>query len=130
MPVHRIDHVTINSADIDKTCAFYSDVLGFEVQKRTYKSFTGAWLYLDGHPYVHVIARRVQQAPETRGLVDHFALAATDVPGTRAHLTKAGVPFRENPLPDFKLHQIVVQDPDGNKVELNFGNYYTGTPES
>jgi catechol 2,3-dioxygenase-like lactoylglutathione lyase family enzyme len=120
MPLHKIDHVTINSADLDRTCAFYGDVLGFGVQKMEGRGYTGAWLLLSGHPFVHVVARRPQQTPDTTGILDHFALEATDIPGTRAHLSKAGVPFRENALPEFELHQIVVRDPDGVKVELNF----------
>jgi catechol 2,3-dioxygenase-like lactoylglutathione lyase family enzyme len=120
MPLHKIDHITINSTDIDRTCAFYGDVLGFGVKKMEGRGYTGAWLLLSGHPFVHVLARRAQQAPDTTGVLDHFALEATDIPGMRAHLSKVGVPFRENALPEFELHQIVVRDPDGVKVELNF----------
>ena len=120
MPLHKIDHITINSTDIDRTCAFYADVLGFSVKRMEGRGYTGAWLSLSGHPFLHVVARRAEQAPDTTGLLDHFALEATDIPGMRTHLGKAGVPFHENPIPEFELHQIVVRDPDGVKVELNF----------
>ena len=120
MPLHQIDHITINSNDLDRTCAFYADVLGFSVERTGGRGYTGAWLSLSGHPFVHVVARRTEQAPDTLGVLDHFALEATDIPGMRAHLSKVGVPFRENPVPEFELHQIVVHDPDGVKVELNF----------
>lgn len=120
MPFHRIDHITINSTDLDKTCAFYVDVLGFSVKRMEGYGYRGAWLYLNGHPFVHLIARSAEQAPGSTGLIDHFALEATDIPGTREHLSKVGVPFNENPLPQFDLHQIVLLDPDGVKIELNF----------
>jgi catechol 2,3-dioxygenase-like lactoylglutathione lyase family enzyme len=120
MPLHKIDHVTINATDLDRTCAFYGDALGFGVKKMEGRGYTGAWLLLSGHPFVHVVVRRAQQAPDTTGIIDHFALEATDIAGTRAHLSKVGVAFRENALPEFELHQIVVRDPDGVKVELNF----------
>lgn len=120
MPLHKIDHITINSADLDRSCTFYADVLGFGVKRLEGRGYTGAWLLLSGHPFVHLVARRPDQSPDTLGLVDHFALEATDIAGTRAHLSKVGVSFNENSLPEFDLHQIVVRDPDGVKVELNF----------
>jgi catechol 2,3-dioxygenase-like lactoylglutathione lyase family enzyme len=120
MPVHRIDHITLNCSDLEKTCAFYSDVLGFSVQKMEGRGLSGAWLSVDGHPFLHLVSRQPEQARETRGLVDHFALEATDLGETRQRLAGAGVAYRENPVPEFEMHQIVVQDPDGVKVELNF----------
>jgi hypothetical protein len=39
---------------------------------------------------------------------------------TRARLEAAGVPFREASYAQLDIHQIVVHDPDGVKVELNF----------
>ncbi|MGB8365778.1 MAG: VOC family protein [Rhizomicrobium sp.] len=120
MSVHRIDHITLNSSDLAKTCAFYADGLGFDVQKMEGRGYTGAWLLLDGHPYVHLVSRSPEQSPETAGLLDHFALEATGLSETRERLKRAGVNFRENPVPEFDIHQIVVRDPDGVKVELNF----------
>jgi hypothetical protein len=38
----------------------------------------------------------------------------------RGRLTTAGIEFRENSRPDLGIHQIVLHDPDGIKVELNF----------
>jgi catechol 2,3-dioxygenase-like lactoylglutathione lyase family enzyme len=120
MPLHRIDHITLNSSDLAKTCAFYADALGFTVQPMEGLGYQGAWLLLGDHPYVHVISRPPAQPAETPGQVDHFALEATDPIEVRQRLARSGVGFRENPLQDLGLHQIVVQDPDGMKVELNF----------
>ena len=120
MPVHRIDHVTLNASDLARTTAFYRDVLGFDVEVMDGYGAVGAWLYLDGHPYVHVMARAAEQSTDLRPLVDHFALEATDLPGTRAMLSDLGIAVRETPLPQFGLHQLVIHDPDGMKVELNF----------
>jgi catechol 2,3-dioxygenase-like lactoylglutathione lyase family enzyme len=120
MPVHRIDHVTLNASDLSRTCDFYRDALGFQVQPMEGYGIKGAWLSLDGHPYVHVIWRQAEQARESRGLVDHFALQATGIAEMRQRLDGLGVAYRENALPDIGVHQIVMQDPDGVKVELNF----------
>jgi lactoylglutathione lyase len=120
MTVHRINHITLNSSDLAKTCAFYADVLGFSVEEKEGRGLTGAWLSADGHAFLHLIARRPDQAPETRGLVDHFALEATGIAETRRHLESIGVPYHENTIPELDAHQIVVKDPDGVKVELYF----------
>lgn len=120
MAVHRIDHVTLNSSDLERSCGFYADGLGFDVQKMEGRGLTGAWLLLGGHPYVHLVSRTPEQSSETSGLLDHFALEATDLAQTRERLQRAGVAYRENPVPEFELHQIIVRDPDGVKVELNF----------
>ena len=49
--------------------------------------------------------------------IDHFALQASDAVATRARLEAAGVPFREATYAQLDVHQIVVHDPDGVKVE-------------
>jgi hypothetical protein len=81
---------------------------------------TGAWLHLGEHPFLHVIARAPEQTADTPALIDHFALEATDLPGLKARLEALGVPFRENAVPELRFRQIVIRDPDGVKVELNF----------
>jgi hypothetical protein len=80
----------------------------------------GAWLYLDDLPFVHVMSRAPDAADGAAARVDHFALEATDVTGTRARLERQGVAFREKSVPELDFHQIVIHDPDGVKVELNF----------
>jgi len=118
LPVHRIDHVNLNSSDVARTCAFYVDVLGFAEARPM--GTGGAWIYLDGHPFLHIRGQAPQPAPDTLPLVDHFALQASDLAGARARLQDAGVAFREASYPQLGFSQIVVHDPDGVKVELNF----------
>ena len=66
MPLKSIDHITINSADIAKTRAFYVDLLGFTFQERGNATMSGGWLYLDGHPFVHVSHRRAERVGRLR----------------------------------------------------------------
>jgi catechol 2,3-dioxygenase-like lactoylglutathione lyase family enzyme len=119
MKLHGLDHVTLNSSNVERTCDFYSRLLGFEVQLMSGRGYNGAWLKLGDHPYIHVMPRAPER-PETFGQVDHFAFQATGLEDMRRHLETAGVPFRDQALPEFELHQLVFQDPDGMKVELNF----------
>jgi catechol 2,3-dioxygenase-like lactoylglutathione lyase family enzyme len=119
MPVHGVDHVTLNSSDVSRTCDFYSRILGFEVQLMSGRGYDGAWLMLGSHPYIHVMPRAPER-PSSFAQVDHVALEATALAETRRHLEELGVDFREQPLPEFEIHQIVLNDPDGVKVELSF----------
>ncbi len=123
MPLHKIDHITLNSSDLAKTCAFYGDALGFDVQLKEGRGQKGAWLSLDGHPCVHVMSRAPEQSPGIRGQMDHFAIEATGLAEIRRRLGRAGLAFRENPIPEMDLHQLVLRDPDGVKVELNFRGF-------
>jgi len=119
MPVHRIDHINLNSSDVDRTIAFYTGVLGFTLRQFPVGDRTANWLCLDDHAYVHLTPETPDAAngPER---VDHFALQATGVDEIREKLKAAGVPFQENTFPQMQVHQINVKDPDGVLIELNF----------
>jgi len=119
--VAGFQHVNTRSADVERTKAFYVDVLGFRVGDRPPFASRGYWLYLGDQPVLHL----VQRAPgETHhdgsGNVDHIAFRAVDIEGTRAALRAAGVAFREAVVPRDQTIQIFVHDPDGVQVELNF----------
>jgi catechol 2,3-dioxygenase-like lactoylglutathione lyase family enzyme len=119
MPLHGIDHVTLNASDLKKTCAFYAG-LGFRVEPMSGRGVQGAWLYVGEQTFLHVAERPPQQSPTLLGQVDHFALEASGLAEMRRRLADAGLSFRENPVPELGHHQLVVIDPDGVKVELNF----------
>ena len=120
MPLKSLDHVTICCADLAKSRAFYAQVLGMTDEDRPGFAFPGAWLYVNGHPVVHLIGGRANAVPDTTGNFDHVAFDAMDLAAMRATLTKAGIPFEESKVPGRPLHQVFLHDPDGVKVELNF----------
>jgi catechol 2,3-dioxygenase-like lactoylglutathione lyase family enzyme len=120
MALQKLNHITVNSSDLDRSVAFYGDVLGFNMKPMAGRGFVGAWCCIGEEPVVHLVARRADQSPDTRGLLDHFAIEATDPAAMRTRLDKAGVTFSENIMPEYAIHQIVVRDPDGVKVELYF----------
>ena len=118
MPLSRIDHVTILASDLERSRAFYAEVLGLVDGQRPAFAFPGAWLWLGDRAVVHLVGGR---DPGTRatGAFDHVAFAASDLEDTRARLQKAGVAFRETKVPGLPLHQFFFQDPDGVSIELN-----------
>ena len=118
MPLARLDHVTVLCSDLARSRAFYAEALGLVDGDRPPFNFPGAWLWLDGHPVVHLVGGRNPGTTET-GSIDHVAFAASDLEATRARLERAGIAYRETKVPGRPLHQIFCTDPDGVKIELN-----------
>ena len=54
MPVSELNHYFVRANDLEKTKAFYCDVLGFEVMPRPTFPFPGYWLGVNGKIQVHM----------------------------------------------------------------------------
>ncbi|MGE0799993.1 MAG: VOC family protein [Lautropia sp.] len=117
MPIERIDHVNVAAADLDTTRRFYRDVLGLSDGPRPPFQRPGAWMYLHGHPAVHISTGRI---PKTRksDAINHVAFAATGLVAMRETLRDRGLDFLEVGVPDAEQLQIFLHDPDGNEIEL------------
>lgn len=128
-----LHHVSIVTRDLDRSRAFYTDVIGLTQIPRPNFSTPGIWLQA-GTLAVHLI-HWPQGQFRAKPLVDaadaHFALAVDDFEATIAHLTARG--FSEA-LPSGDPAQILasrhgpagysqayILDPDWNIVELNDG---------
>jgi catechol 2,3-dioxygenase-like lactoylglutathione lyase family enzyme len=119
MTVHAMNHFTILAEDLDKTCAFYRDLLGFEVGYRPAMGFPGAWLYAKDHAILHVIAGKPLPNPR-RGVLDHMAFSATNLAQTTARLNARGVRYDLGRQTETGTWQLFFQDPNGAMVELDF----------
>ncbi len=118
MALKGLDHVTVNCADLDRSRAFYAEVLGMNDGARPAFPFPGAWLYLGERPVVHLVG--AAKGAENTGSFDHVAFEAEDFAGVRARLDEMKIDYRENAFPAARLHQLFLRDPDGVKIELNF----------
>ena len=128
MPVKGVNHVNIIANDLDETCQFYSDLLGFRRGETpgTAMGFKGAWLLDDAdHPIIHLMAWNedrhggVDRGAVT-GSIDHVALTCEDFVGTLARCAELGVEHRVNDRQFGDLRQIFVTDPNNVALELNF----------
>lgn len=130
MALRRLDHVLVLTDDLEATRAFYCDVLGLEVGERPELPFPGYWLTLEGMPCLHVAERSAYEAhATTMGLavgaapVDHLAFAADEAPGLAERVAAAGLRATENDVPEARLRQLFVEDPNGVRVELNVATH-------
>lgn len=103
---------------VEKTAAFYTDVLGFTRGYRPPFKFPGVWLYAGDSPLVHLIGTADRDKPADTGRLDHIAIEAKGIAEMRAHLGARGVVFEERHVPATNLHQIFVHDPNGIQIEL------------
>ena len=124
----QIDHLVLRIRDLDRTLAFYVDVIGCKVEKRQeaiglIQLRAGASL-IDLVPIDGPLGKMGGAAPgkEARN-VDHFALqvAPFDEAAIRVHLNRHGVPVSESGMrygAEGTGPSVYVIDPDGNTVEL------------
>ena len=135
MPLDTLDHCSIRTVKLNETRAFYVDVLGMADGDRPDFPFPGNWLYVDGHPVVHLVGVDPDdpsglveylgggidpKALDGNGSFDHIAFRATDAPGLIERLKKINVPYRERQVPNMDLYQLFLEDPNGITVELNY----------
>jgi catechol 2,3-dioxygenase-like lactoylglutathione lyase family enzyme len=122
MALTRLDHFTIICADLDRSRAFYRDVLGMTDGDRPPFDFPGAWLYVDDRPVVHLVGGRNEKGVRTTGSVDHVAFTAEDLAALRQRLAAQKIRFEERGVPGRPLRQVFLHDPDGVQIEVNFLN--------
>lgn len=108
-----LHHVSINVRDVEAARDFYTRVLGLpERSDRPDLPFDGAWLDAGNGQQVHLIEGEV---PPSVG--QHLALAVADLDDAVAELRAMGVPVTD-PVPVGTGRQSFVEDPAGNRVEL------------
>lgn len=113
-------HVTVLSADFERTERFYCGLLGMRVGPRPAIPVPGRWFYVGDEAVVHVLPRTAGARRDAEEVIDHFALNARDRPAFEQRLKAAGQPFESRRLADSGMWQIFLTDPDGARVELSF----------
>ncbi len=128
-PRVRVGHAHLKVADLERSIAFYRDVLGFEVMQR----YGNEAAFLSAGGYHHHLGLNTWQsrngappAPGTTGLF-HVALLYPDRAGLAdalRRLRSAGIPL--DGASDHGVSEaLYLRDPDGNGLEL-----YCDRPEA
>lgn len=119
MQLGRLDHVNIRTSQLDEMVTWYTTVLGMENGDRPPFPFPGAWLYADGHPFVHLIG--VEQEPRSlEPKLEHFAFSGTGLTGFMERLDAAGIDYEPVRVPGIHVLQINLLDCDGNHIHIDF----------
>jgi catechol 2,3-dioxygenase-like lactoylglutathione lyase family enzyme len=127
MTTTGMNHFTVLTDDVPQTVGFYRDLLGLTEGYRPPLGFPGAWLYADGRAVLHVVGgkSRDQLRP---GVIDHMAFSATGLANALAALTARGVHHVYRQQPESGVWQVFFHDPNGARVELDFGAEETAPP--
>ncbi len=124
--VRGIDHVTLVVDDLERSAAFYVDLLGMRRVERPGFNFPGLW-FQAGSSQIHLILKHDKSSyvglpdapPEAgAGRVFHFAFEVADCQIAVDRLKTAGVRVRGTGLRPDGCHQVWCYDPDGHVVEL------------
>lgn len=121
-PQTRIGHVHLKVADLERSLAFYRDLLGFEVQQKYGESA----VFVSAGGYHHHIglntwySRNAQPAPRNSAGLFHTAIlypTRRDLANILKRLIKANYPLTG--ASDHGVSQaLYMDDPDQNGVEL------------
>ena len=126
--IREIDHVVLRVRDLERSLAFYRDVLGCAVELA--RPGIGLWQLRAGRSMVDIVpvdgklgaAGGAPPGKEGRN-VDHvcFRVEPFDEPAIRAHLASHAVsagPTEQRIGAEGAGPSIYVEDPDGNVIEL------------
>jgi glyoxylase I family protein len=119
MIARTVNHVSFAIADLDRSLAFYRDLLGLKPIPRPDLPVGGAWLGV-GDAQVHLIVVPPGTdvggpPPQLNPIACHTAFSIADYGGTLAALRARGLDVLET-TPE--MGQMWVRDPDGYIIEL------------
>jgi len=127
--MHRLDHVAVQVADLDRAIAFYTQTLGLkfmfgELDEEHHEAF--AYVELEGGNLELLQRLDEQNRPVSYSApapappyCPHVALGVDDLDAMLATLAQAGVSLLKGPLAiPGKVRWCYVADPDNNVIEF------------
>ncbi len=125
MKIEAYDHVSVNTADIDKSIEFYESILGFR-KLRTVENGDSTLTYMENDAGVtielfdwHGSCSYHELTDDMAGIA-HIALKVDDIKGWYGFLKGKGADIKLplSKLDHLGMYVILVRDPGGAVVEL------------
>ncbi|RZT85974.1 catechol 2,3-dioxygenase-like lactoylglutathione lyase family enzyme [Pseudonocardia sediminis] len=123
MRIDRLDHLVLTVADVDRTVAFYRDVLGME--EVTFGEGRRALAFGSSKINLHRAGNEFEPKAErpTPGSADVCLITLDPLEQVRRELAEHGVAVEEGPIERTgargPLLSVYVRDPDANLVEIS-----------
>lgn len=128
--ITELDHIVLNVSDIDRSLAFYTEVLGLKGER--IEEFRSGKV---GFPSVRINEGTIidlfptkqsdsQSAAKKNGNLNHFCMVvgAEDFSGITEYLAANKITIREGPVSRWgargRATSVYFFDPDGNEVEI------------
>jgi len=119
MSIVSLDHINIRTAELARTAAFFTDVLGLTRGWRPDFPFAGVWLYAGDKDLVHLVEVAEPAAASRGSALDHFAFAIDDYEAAVRALENHGIAFQPAEAPNGGIRQLFVTELNGVTIELN-----------
>jgi catechol 2,3-dioxygenase-like lactoylglutathione lyase family enzyme len=120
--IDHLDHLVLTVANLERTCAFYLDILGMKLEtfdegrKALRFGVQKINLHLLGHEFEPKALR------PTLGSADLCFIATTPLAEVAEHLARSGVAIELGPVERTgaigRMLSIYIRDPDGNLIEI------------
>ncbi len=123
MKIDRIDHLVLTVHDIEKTCEFYSQVLGMEVV--TFGNGRKALLFGEQKINLHEVGKEFEPKAmnPTPGSADICFITPISLEHVIDLIKSFGVEIVDGPVRRTgamgTIESIYVRDPDGNLIEIS-----------
>lgn len=121
MEVATIDHVNVETDDVDRSAKFYRDIIGLKEGPRPDFDRPGYWMYAGEQPVVHIIKTAADNKMLTGSKdasISHFSLQIKDFDDARKHLDSMGIDYKTNEVAGTEIKQFFLEDPEGVLIEL------------
>ncbi|WP_223829598.1 VOC family protein [Paenibacillus arenilitoris] len=121
--ISRLDHLVLTVKDIDKTCDFYSRVLGMEVT--TFGEGRKALHFGQQKINLHEVGKEFEPKAKTPmpGTADLCFITDTPILDVIYHLGSCDVPVEEGPVIRTgaltPITSVYIRDPDDNLIEIS-----------
>lgn len=123
LKIDRFDHMVFTVRDIERTCEFYSKVLGMEVI--TFEGGRRALRFGEQKINLHLAGAEFEPKadPPVPGSQDVCLITKTDLAEALAHVESCGVEIIEGPGDKSgavgPIRSFYFRDPDGNLIEVS-----------
>ena len=117
--IDALDHINIETIDLERSVRFYTELLELEIGFRPKFGVEGVWLYSAEEPVIHLVLRtEVNNGPT--GAIHHVAFKARDCEAFQRRLSEMNISYDLFVVPDLNVTQVFVVDPNEVRLELNF----------
>ncbi len=129
MFVKNLNHVNIQTTDMEGTMAFYAELLGLEARTTRRDPKVQMWLHdpsgqavihLNLHDSGNTYLRPVEPGSPHTGAIHHIAFECDGLDDAIERLNRMGLRFEQAEIPEIRLTQLFVTDPNNVLLELNF----------
>jgi catechol 2,3-dioxygenase-like lactoylglutathione lyase family enzyme len=119
MEIKLLEHVNLRTTNVARLQKWYTRILGLKKGYRPPFGVKGAWMYAGNFPIVHLReAEGPPQAPDPR--MEHFAMRASGLKTFLDRLESWRIPYTPLRVPELRILQINITDPDGNNMHIDF----------